>query len=63
MRNTIVNPESKMESAISFGVFLRFATSTSEIILSINVSPGFEVILITIFMNTADVVLQVKTKD
>ena len=37
-----------MFSAISFGVFCRSAPSTSAIILSRNVSPGFEVMRILI---------------
>jgi hypothetical protein len=37
----IVSPESRIESAISFGVFCRRAPSTSEIIRSRNDSPGF----------------------
>src|SRR3984885_7273816 len=43
-RKIIVNPESRMFSAISFGVFWRSAPSTSLIIRSRNVSPGFDVI-------------------
>src|ERR1700733_11459501 len=43
-RNTIVSPASKIFSAISFGVFWRSAPSTSAIMRSRNVSPGFEVI-------------------
>src|SRR3984957_5278329 len=41
----IVNPARRMLSAISFGVFCRSAPSTSAIIRSRNVSPGFAVIL------------------
>ena len=44
----IVSPESRIVSAISFGVFCRDAPSTSAIIRSRNVSPGFAVILMTI---------------
>ena len=36
-----------MFSAISFGVFWRLAPSTSAMIRSTNVSPGFEVMLTT----------------
>ena len=36
----IVSPASRIDSAISFGVFWRFAPSTSAIIRSRNVSPG-----------------------
>ncbi len=39
----MVRPESKMLSAISFGVFWRSAPSTSAIMRSRNVSPGLEV--------------------
>src|ERR1700737_1312810 len=39
----IVNPASRMLSAISFGVFCRSAPSTSAIMRSRNVSPGFTV--------------------
>ncbi|GAX59020.1 hypothetical protein SO3561_10597 [Streptomyces olivochromogenes] len=39
---------SRMFSAISFGVFCRAAPSTRAIIRSMNVSPGFVVILMTI---------------
>ena len=42
----IVKPAIMMFRAISFGVFWRSAPSTSAIIRSRNVSPGFEVILI-----------------
>ena len=38
-----VSPASRMLSAISFGVFCRSAPSTSAIIRSRNVSPGFDV--------------------
>ena len=41
----IVNPANRMLSAISLGVFCRSAPSTSAIIRSRNVSPGFDVIL------------------
>ena len=40
----IVRPASRMFSAISLGVFCRSAPSTSAIMRSMNVSPGFEVI-------------------
>ena len=40
----IVSPASRMLSAISFGVFCRSAPSTSAIMRSRKVSPGFEVI-------------------
>jgi hypothetical protein len=43
-RKMIVNPASRMLSAISVGVFWRSAPSTSAIMRSRNVSPGFEVI-------------------
>src|ERR1700735_1348766 len=43
-RKIMVSPASKMFSAISLGVFCRDAPSTSLIIRSRNVSPGFEVI-------------------
>src|SRR5271167_1437256 len=43
-RKIIVRPASRMFSAISFGVFCRDAPSTSLIIRSRNVSPGFDVI-------------------
>ena len=42
-RNTMVNATSRMVSAISFGVFWRFAPSTMAIIRSINASPGLTV--------------------
>ena len=38
----IVNPERRIFSAISFGVFCRSAPSTSLIMRSRNVSPGFD---------------------
>ena len=41
-RKMIVSPASRMLSAISFGVFWRLAPSTSAIIRSRKVSPGFE---------------------
>ncbi len=44
-RNTIVRPASRMSSAISFGVFLRFAPSTIAIMRSRKLSPGFTVTL------------------
>ena len=44
----IVSPASRIDNAISFGVFWRFAPSTSAIIRSRNVSPGFAVIRTTI---------------
>ena len=44
----MVSAASRMFSAISFGVFCRFAPSTRAIIRSMNVSPGLEVILTTI---------------
>ena len=44
----MVSEASRMFSAISFGVFCRFAPSTRAIIRSMNVSPGLEVILTTI---------------
>jgi len=47
-RKMIVRPAIRMFSAISFGVFWRSAPSTSAIMRSRNVSPGFEVILILI---------------
>ena len=48
IRKTIVRPASRIESAISLGVFWREAPSTSAIIRSRNVSPGFDVISTTI---------------
>ena len=45
---TIVSATSRIVSAISFGVFLRFAPSTIAIIRSRNASPGFAVTLTTI---------------
>ena len=39
-RKTIVRPASRIDSAISFGVFWRTAPSTSAIMRSRNVSPG-----------------------
>jgi len=39
----IVKPASKIANAISFGVFCRDAPSTSAIMRSRNVSPGFAV--------------------
>ncbi len=48
MRNTIVSATSRMVSAISLGVFCRFALSTIEIMRSTKVSPGFTVTLTTI---------------
>ena len=44
----MVRPASRMLSAISFGVFWRSAPSTSAIMRSRNVSPGFDVIFTTI---------------
>ena len=43
----IVSPDSRIVSAISFGVFCRAAPSTSAIMRSMNVSPGFAVIRMT----------------
>ena len=43
-RKISVRPAIRMLSAISFGVFCRCAPSTSAIMRSRNVSPGFEVI-------------------
>ena len=43
----MVNPASRMSSAISFGVFCLFAPSTIAIILSKKVSPGLAVIRTT----------------
>ena len=45
----MVRPASRMESAISFGVFCRSAPSTNAIIRSRNVSPGLAVIRTTIW--------------
>src|SRR5580704_3149976 len=42
-RKMMVNPASRILSAISFGVFCRSAPSTKAIMRSRNVSPGFEV--------------------
>ncbi len=47
-RKIIVNAESKIVRAISFGVFCRFDPSTKEIILSRNVFPGSDVTRIMI---------------
>ena len=44
-KKTIVNPTNRMVNAISLGVFCRRAPSTSEIIRSRKVSPGFAVTL------------------
>ena len=44
-RKMMVRPESRMLSAISLGVFWRVAPSTSAIMRSRKVSPGFDVIL------------------
>src|SRR5512135_197369 len=43
----MVNPESRMINAISFGVFCRFAPSTKPIMRSRKVSPGFAVMRMT----------------
>jgi hypothetical protein len=40
IRKISVNPESRMESAISFGVFCRLAPSMRAIMRSTKVSPG-----------------------
>ena len=48
IRKMIVSPASRIDSAISFGVFWRAAPSTRAIIRSRNVSPGFDVISTTI---------------
>ncbi len=42
-----MSPDSRIVSAISFGVFCRDAPSTSAIIRSMNVSPGLAVIRMT----------------
>ena len=47
IRKTIVSPESKIERAISLGVFWREAPSTRAIIRSRKVSPGLDVISTT----------------
>lgn len=47
-RKMTVSEAGRMLSAISFGVFCRAAPSTSAIIRSMNVSPGFEVFFTTI---------------
>ena len=44
IRKMMVSPDSKIDSANSFGVFWRSAPSTSAIIRSMNVAPGAEVI-------------------
>src|SRR5216684_2663180 len=44
----MVSDASRMFSAISFGVFCRFAPSTRAIIRSMKVSPGLDVIFTTI---------------
>src|SRR6266511_1261482 len=51
----IVSPASRMLSAISFGVFCRSAPSTSAIIRSMKVSPGFEVMRILIWSESTRV--------
>ena len=51
----IVKPASRMFSAISFGVFCRDAPSTSAIIRSRNVSPGFDVMRTTIWSESTRV--------
>ncbi len=48
IRKMIVSAESKIVSAISFGVFWRLAPSTKPIMRSRNVSPGLEVMRILI---------------
>ena len=48
IRKTIVSPASRIDRAISLGVFCREAPSTSAIIRSRNVSPGLDVISTTI---------------
>ena len=45
----MVKPEIKIDNAISLGVFWRLAPSTRDIILSINVLPGSEVMRIKIW--------------
>ena len=47
-RKMIVRPESRIVSAISLGVFCRFAPSTSAIIRSRKVLPGSDVMRMTI---------------
>jgi len=51
-RKMRVNVASKMFSAISFGVFCRLAPSTSAIIRSMKLSPGFWVIRTTIWSDS-----------
>ena len=51
----IVRPAIRMFSAISFGVFWRSAPSTSAIMRSRNVSPGFDVILILMWSESTRV--------
>src|ERR1700693_3442375 len=46
MTKIMVKPASRIESAISLGVFCRWAPSTKAIIRSRNVSPGFDVMRI-----------------
>ena len=54
-RKIIVSPASRMLSAISFGVFWRSAPSTSAIMRSRKVSPGFEVMRILIWSDNTRV--------
>ena len=51
----IVSPASRMLSAISFGVFCRSAPSTSAIMRSRKVSPGFDVIFTRIWSDSTRV--------
>ena len=55
MKKMIVRPASRIDRAISFGVFWRSAPSTSAIIRSRNVSPGFAVIRTTIWSESTRV--------
>ncbi len=54
-RKMIVRPDSRMFSAISFGVFCRLAPSTRAIIRSRNVSPARAVIRTTIWSDSTRV--------
>src|SRR6266850_4652003 len=54
-KKIIVSPASRMLRAISLGVFCRSAPSTSAIMRSINVSPGFEVMRILIWSDNTRV--------
>ena len=55
MRKMIVNPDSRIVSAISLGVFWRSAPSTSAIMRSRKVSPGSDVIFTLIWSESTRV--------